>query len=175
MAEFVDSDPYIGVTTYDSDSCNVYQPNGLYVALYAPKTPGEREYEWGLLISVDEASCHLMTQRWEDNKWRFSVESFDMKDVEGLVVAMKVGTFDSVDEDWIGGIRKCIEPAKPKGELTDRSWALQAIYELAAAGFIDLFPKWPEVFKIEKKILAIADGDQVGTARHILTYQPVVR
>ncbi|KZZ96293.1 hypothetical protein AAP_01066 [Ascosphaera apis ARSEF 7405] len=164
-------DPYEGVKTFDSTACDVYEANGLYIVLHTPER-FKGAYLWGLLIATSEHSGFFMTQYLIEDKWCFSGRMVAMEDVEGLVVAMRVGRFDGVDEKWIAAIKKCVGSARPKGDFTDRSWTLQAIYDLADSGFIDLFPKWPEVFKIEGKILAVAGERRSGPARYILNYEP---
>ncbi|KAI5306944.1 hypothetical protein KEM56_006255 [Ascosphaera pollenicola] len=163
-------DPYIGVKTFDETDHSCYDPNSLYVVLYAPPRL-KGDYLWGLFIATTETSGYFMSQYIIEEKWSFSVKKYDMEEVEGLVVAMRIGRVDGVDDEWIAAIKKCVGAANPRGEFTDRSWTLQGIYDLADSGFIDLFPKWPEVFKIEKRVMAVAQDRRSGSARHILDYK----
>ncbi|EEQ88713.1 hypothetical protein RJZ56_003839 [Blastomyces dermatitidis] len=131
------------------------EENGLYMVLWDTGITGK--YHWGLLVAQTNTSGVLCHQALSGPNWKFIVEIKDLSVSKSVLLALKVGYLEKTNDEWLSAMKSIIRNATVHGELTCRTWALAALYELASAGFIDLDPNWDHVHGIEEEAKRLAE------------------
>ncbi|EEP76254.1 predicted protein [Uncinocarpus reesii 1704] len=125
------------------------EPKGLYIVLWNTGMPDK--YHWGLLVATDHESGILFHQTLIGFDWKYVVETKNVQYSKSLLVALKVGAVESIDDQWIAAIKTCVRETKVTGLFTCRTWAMAALFDLADGGFIGLSPEWPKIQEIEQE------------------------
>ncbi|PGH05120.1 hypothetical protein AJ79_06868 [Helicocarpus griseus UAMH5409] len=136
------------------DSKLEIESKGLYVLL--SKTGARNKYHWGLLLAQDNTSGILYHQALAGLDWKFLVETSDITDSPNLLLALKIGVIERINDEWVQAIETCVSEVRVGGEFTCRTWLMTAVYQLALQGYLGLQPEWVYVKQIEKEAKGLA-------------------
>ncbi len=140
-----------------------FERDGLYVVLSEQSQPGA--WHWGLYLHTTKTGgwiFHIRNYR-NDPTWFFEhkrsesiVFSFN------IVVALRIAIITPEEmhgelQNFIGTTESGISMADPNqfGQLTCRTWVLQALYQLDQGGHISIIPGYT-VRDIEQQALGVA-------------------
>ncbi|KKZ65540.1 hypothetical protein EMCG_08613 [[Emmonsia] crescens] len=139
------------------------ESNGLYILL--SNTGLRDKFHWGLFVAQNHTSGILYHQAIAGLEWKFIIETADVTESPRLLLALKIGVIDRVNDEWIQAIKTCVREVEVEEEFTCRTWLLAAVYQLALQGYIGLQPDWDCVHKIEEEAKTLAqDAFHMGTS-----------
>ncbi|KAI1962406.1 hypothetical protein LOZ58_002747 [Ophidiomyces ophidiicola] len=139
------------------------EKNGLYMLLW--NTGVSNKYHWSLFVALDQESGIVFHQTLLGLKWKYTAEPRNVSNSRSLLVALKLGVVEGVDDQWMAAIKDIIRQTEVTGEFTCRTWALAALYNLADGGFIGLLPQWDDIQKIEQEAKDIAQYCYYGRVK----------
>ncbi|OAX85362.1 hypothetical protein ACJ72_00251 [Emergomyces africanus] len=139
------------------------ESNGLYLLL---SNTGLRDrYHWGLFVAQNKITGVVYHQALAGLEWKFITETADVTKSPHLLLVLKIGMIDGVNDEWIQAIETCVREVEVEEEFTCRTWLLAAVYQLALQGYIGLQPDWDCVHKIEEEAKRLAqDAFDMGTS-----------
>lgn len=115
------------------------EKNGLYMLMSNTGRPDR--YHWGLLVATSEQSGILFHEEL--------IEPKNLAETRDLLAALKLGIVEDTSDEWMDRMKECIRGVRVQGELSCRTWALTAVYELANEGFIGMMAEWGRIRSIE--------------------------
>ena len=119
---------------------------------------------WALCIAMDDTSGLLFQQALFGMDWKFIMENNNVILTDDPLGALKLGSVESIDDEWLKRITQCLRGTVIEGEFTCRTWALAALYELANEGFIGMIADWGTIREIEQEaqdlVLAVWTAEQ---------------
>ncbi|KAK2813965.1 hypothetical protein FQN50_000366 [Emmonsiellopsis sp. PD_5] len=143
------------------------EERGLYMVLW--DTGVANKYHWGLVIAQTNTSGVLYHQTLSGVQWRFVMENKNLSLSKSILVALKVGVLEKTNDEWLAAVKGIVRDVTVKdGNLTCRTWALAALYELASAGFIGMQPNWIHIHEIEEEAKKLAEDSKLFSAKFVL-------
>ncbi|OJD17608.1 hypothetical protein AJ78_02307 [Emergomyces pasteurianus Ep9510] len=139
------------------------ESNGLYLLL--SNTGLRDKYHWGLFVAQTNITGVVYHQALAGLEWKFITETADVTESHHLLLILRIGVIDGVNDEWIQAIKSCVRGVEVEEEFTCRTWLLAAVYQLALEGYIGLQPDWKCVHKIEEEAKRLAqDAFDMGTS-----------
>ena len=114
------------------------------------------QFHWGIVIGKNNISGAFFHQTKLES-WRLEIREKDLSTSVNLLTVLKIGVVESTAPDWIEFIQQVISDTKPQGQFTCRTWALQAVYDLADAGVLGLPVDWQCIRDIEYEARSLAE------------------
>ncbi|KMU82303.1 hypothetical protein CIHG_00087 [Coccidioides immitis H538.4] len=148
-------------------------PKGVYLLLWDQGMPDI--FHWGVLISQTDQIGVLYHQALSGTEWRFVMENKDVSRSAALLVALKVGHVESVDNIWMQYAKERIMETKVEKEFRCKNWAMAAIRELADSGIIGLQPDEEKIERIEEEAFLYAKDCYDMRSRVVYTSAHCVR
>ncbi|WEW58888.1 hypothetical protein PRK78_004356 [Emydomyces testavorans] len=147
-------------------------PQGVYLILSGQGRPDV--FHWGVFISQTDQVGILYHQALRGSEWTFVMESQDVSSFPDLLVALKVGCVDSIEEQWMQYYRDRIRETKVTKEFRCKNWALAAVRELADSGVIGLQPNEYIIDRIEEEAFRYARDNYLMNVKRVYLSQHCV-
>lgn len=141
--------------------------NGLYMLMN--NTGLQDKYHWGLLVATSDNSGIVFHKALFGAEWKLVIEPKSLSETSDLLAALKLGVIEDISEKWIDRMKECVRGVRVQGELTCRTWALTALYELANEGFIGMIADWGRIRSIEQEAKFLAQDAWVTRAKFVTT------
>lgn len=130
------------------------EPKSIYMLLWRQDTPAR--FHWAIMASLTDRFGLIYHQARLGEDWKFIQEGKDVSRSHNLLLAMKLGDISDDPHEWIERAKKCMKETKVVGEFTCRTWALEAVYDLARAGILDANIDRATLYKFEEEAKAYA-------------------
>ena len=140
--------------------CPNLERKGLYMLLSNKEIPDE--YHWGLLVATDSASGIFFHRSLTGQEWKLVIENKNLAEASDLLAALKLGVVEDISDKWIQRMKESVREVRVQGELTCRTWALTALYELANEGFLGMMAEWDKIRSIELEAKYLAQDAWVA-------------
>ncbi|KAI2025987.1 hypothetical protein LOZ07_006192 [Ophidiomyces ophidiicola] len=140
-------------------------PKGVYLLLWEQGSPGA--FHWGLFIARNEKTGVLYHQALRGAHWQFVMENQDVSTDNAVVVVLKIGSVESVNDTWMQYYKDRIRETKVRKEFRCKNWVMAAIHELADSGIIGLQPNEQVIDKIEAEAIKYAKDSLVFKATSV--------
>lgn len=158
--------------THPDTSKLTVEKNGLYILLSASTdiVPDKPNHHWALFLATTPTTGIFFHQVRSDTKWRLAIEPKRLADCRGVVAVLKLGVVEDTSDEWIQRMKECVREARVESgsELTCRTWALAALYELASEGFIGMIADWGRIRHIELEAKCLAQDVGVNGERGVV-------
>ncbi|EGD96958.1 hypothetical protein TESG_04382 [Trichophyton tonsurans CBS 112818] len=133
----------------------IMHPTSVYIVISEPKHPSEK-FHWGIIVARGQQEGILYHRIFDGSRWELKIEeNKDISADKAVIILLKVGNVPDVSRQWIEAIHGCITTANvpwaTMGDVSCRTFALAATYELGNGGFINIYPNWNKVKGIERE------------------------
>ncbi|KMQ47548.1 hypothetical protein HL42_1731 [Trichophyton rubrum] len=138
----------------------IMHPASVYIVISEPKHQSEK-FHWGIIVARGQQEGILYHCIFDGSRWELKIE--ENKDISAdktVILLLKVGNVPEVSRQWIEAIQECVTianvPRTTVGDISCRTFALAATYELGNGGFINLYPSWNKLKGIEREAYQFA-------------------
>lgn len=150
------SNPNGGARSVPSDL--YVEPSGLYIVLWSR---GETSsFHWGLYLAKTEelgVIYHQINEQAYFESWRLSIEERAIWNSQRLLAALKVGVYSlGTDPDAVQYLTDTVRGVKRGLNGTCRTWVMDALFEIADSGLIDMQPDATNKEAVEWEATALA-------------------